>query len=62
MTISQNPTFDTFKGLFNEAEFVYRHLAPMMPNKLTCSVLLAIKIWLALLTILYLSPCACIKS
>ena len=26
MTISQNPTFDTFKGLFNEAEFVYRHL------------------------------------
>ncbi|MDN5734455.1 MAG: aminomethyl-transferring glycine dehydrogenase, partial [Psychrobacter sp.] len=26
MTISQNPTFDTFQGLFNEAEFVYRHL------------------------------------
>ena len=26
MTISQNPTLDTFKGLFNEAEFVYRHL------------------------------------
>ncbi|WP_435978812.1 aminomethyl-transferring glycine dehydrogenase [Psychrobacter sp. DM4] len=26
MTISQQPTFDTFKGLFNEAEFVYRHL------------------------------------
>ncbi|WP_413519928.1 aminomethyl-transferring glycine dehydrogenase [Psychrobacter glacincola] len=26
MTISQNPTFDTFTGLFNEAEFVYRHL------------------------------------
>ena len=26
MTISQNPTFDTFKGLFNEAEFIYRHL------------------------------------
>lgn len=26
MTISQNPTLDTFEGLFNEAEFVYRHL------------------------------------
>ena len=26
MTISQNPSFDTFQGLFNEAEFVYRHL------------------------------------
>ncbi len=26
MAISQNPTFDTFQGLFNEAEFVYRHL------------------------------------
>ncbi|MEJ6066470.1 aminomethyl-transferring glycine dehydrogenase [Psychrobacter sp. 16-Bac2893] len=26
MTISQNPALDTFKGLFNEAEFVYRHL------------------------------------
>ncbi|WP_435949250.1 aminomethyl-transferring glycine dehydrogenase [Psychrobacter sp. DM8] len=26
MTLSQQPTFDTFKGLFNEAEFVYRHL------------------------------------
>ena len=26
MTISQKPTFDTFQGLFNEAEFVYRHL------------------------------------
>ena len=26
MTTSQKPTFDTFKGLFNESEFVYRHL------------------------------------
>ncbi|MBO1530962.1 aminomethyl-transferring glycine dehydrogenase [Psychrobacter sp. F1192] len=26
MTTSQNPTLDTFEGLFNEAEFVYRHL------------------------------------
>ncbi|ABE74586.1 aminomethyl-transferring glycine dehydrogenase [Psychrobacter cryohalolentis] len=26
MTISQNPALDTFEGLFNEAEFVYRHL------------------------------------
>ncbi|MEC5209119.1 glycine dehydrogenase [Psychrobacter sp. PL15] len=26
MTTSQSPTFDTFKGLFNESEFVYRHL------------------------------------
>ncbi len=26
MTTSQNPTLDTFDGLFNEAEFVYRHL------------------------------------
>ncbi|MGM8908625.1 aminomethyl-transferring glycine dehydrogenase [Psychrobacter sp. 1U1] len=26
MTHSQKPTFDTFKGLFNETEFVYRHL------------------------------------
>ena len=26
MTTSQTPTFDTFEGLFNEAEFVYRHL------------------------------------
>lgn len=26
MTTSQSPTFDTFQGLFNEAEFVYRHL------------------------------------
>ena len=26
MTTSQNPTLDTFKGLFNESEFVYRHL------------------------------------
>ena len=26
MTTSQNPTLDTFEGLFNESEFVYRHL------------------------------------
>ncbi len=26
MTSSYNPTFDTFEGLFNESEFVYRHL------------------------------------
>ena len=26
MTTSQIPTFDTFDGLFNEAEFIYRHL------------------------------------
>jgi len=26
MTTSEKPTFDTFKGLFNESEFVYRHL------------------------------------
>ena len=30
MTISQNPSFDTFQGLFNEAEFVYRHLGSML--------------------------------
>ncbi|WP_199508571.1 MULTISPECIES: aminomethyl-transferring glycine dehydrogenase [unclassified Psychrobacter] len=26
MTLSQRPTFATFQGLFNDAEFVYRHL------------------------------------
>ncbi|WP_201615927.1 aminomethyl-transferring glycine dehydrogenase [Psychrobacter urativorans] len=26
MSTSENPTLDTFKGLFNESEFVYRHL------------------------------------
>ena len=26
MSTSQNPTLDTFEGLFNESEFVYRHL------------------------------------
>jgi len=26
MSTLQNPTLDTFKGLFNESEFVYRHL------------------------------------
>ena len=26
MSTSQNPTLDTFKGLFNESEFIYRHL------------------------------------
>ncbi|WP_296135939.1 hypothetical protein [Psychrobacter sp. B29-1] len=30
MTISQNPSFDTFQGLFNEAEFVYRHLGSLI--------------------------------
>ena len=33
MTTSQTPTLDTFDGLFNEAEFVYRHLGSNEPKQ-----------------------------
>ena len=55
---NQQHSFDNFQDLFNEAEFIERHLGSNAAEQAELLKRWGMKIWIALLMLLYLHLCA----